>query len=815
MKFTCLPKISVGLAALVSLLLLPLGSLVHAAEAVTPSQWPSSPGLSPSLEGWPNALRYGGGSRYETGLAAGLSMRGSGGFPFTTPDPSSDGSTNLSSASGWWGKNQCPRSVIVVAGDSPADAMAASALSDPTGFSTEPYLQRVAAADPLFYPVGGYSRVDTDMAPIVVTRSARSGATKLTVASRYGLQDLRMGGCRTARQAIIVGGDQAVHPAIETELLAIGYDDVYRVAGENRYSTASAVALALGTAELPLGVNGCSDSSSMDGDSRMSFYANSVLEWRPTGSECFLLGNTVVVTDGIYGADALAAGWWTSYWQIPVLLHNGRDQLPAETYAALQVLDVRNVVVLGGESRISKKAVAEVATASGAKILRIAGDDRYATSFETARQFGGWWPTGRAKDFEGSILCIAASPGPGAMSNGWADALTAGPWCGSAGRMSAPARALGPPNGPQAQIVDYGLRPKHDAVPLLLVPSGAQTLPVRIISHFRRYFDPSGFWCSSDLADENCANPGFAVIFGGPEVVSDSVVEQISSLMAGGSIPVKARQDPGISNLYVTLLDMAPVYRNEGLHGLKVCFPRDSYKGARWLVGGKWPELRVFSAVDLLYGGWYQQDQDGLRRSPGKGAPGCLTMRAESSDELWFRAISGEGRASELVRYQVEPTGILNLTGRVFAVPPIATGGVESSLDSFDGGETSWSFASVAPPVAGSIDNRDFPVTSAEISVVLTRSSLRQGDSPDIYRAAWSLETPEGSISGVSNGEALLSDGFWVLRGQTSILLPGRSNESFKGGGFQAEIAINSGGLTDDWISWTVDLVALPKVSNN
>ena len=78
-----------------------------------------------------------------------ISVARSGGFPFSTSNPNPDMGNDLSNSSGWWGINQRPRAVIVVSGDSPADALVATAFSDPTGDSSEPYLRRTAAADPL------------------------------------------------------------------------------------------------------------------------------------------------------------------------------------------------------------------------------------------------------------------------------------------------------------------------------------------------------------------------------------------------------------------------------------------------------------------------------------------------------------------------------------------------------------------------------------------------------------------------------------------------------------------------------------------
>ena len=136
-------------------------------EPVSPAFWPSYQGLSPQLEGKPNALRVWGPSRYETNLATSLLLRGRGVFPYASANSASESASNLSESDAWWGPGLCPRAVIIVAADLVADALSASVLSDPTGQSREPYLRRSAAADPLFDPVGGYSRVDTDFAPQV------------------------------------------------------------------------------------------------------------------------------------------------------------------------------------------------------------------------------------------------------------------------------------------------------------------------------------------------------------------------------------------------------------------------------------------------------------------------------------------------------------------------------------------------------------------------------------------------------------------------------------------------------------------------
>ena len=551
-------------------------------------------------------------------------LRGRGGFPFDTPDPRG-GVDWLGNADHWWGLDVCPRSVVIVAGDSQADALAAAGLSDPTGGSSEPFLRRVAAADPLFDPPGGFARVDTHGAPVVVTHSARTGARRLAVPARLAVQDVRSGGCNTARQAIIVGGPSAVATEVEAELVSIGITEVFRVAGVNRYDTAAAVAHALGTAPVPDGASGCASTRNGSADEsarppQLTFWANSVVEWRESPTECRLLGRTVVLTDGVEGSDALAAGWWTSYWQVPVLLTDGSDQLPAETVAAMTLLDIDHIIVIGGTARLPDVVVDAAARLTGAQTLRVWGSNRYATSVEMAKYFGGWWPGADLDDggLESAVVCIAASGG-GRTSLGWPDALGAGAWCGNATAAGAapPARMLGAVSSnqqPRVAAVDATARvqpadgradaPERSvgtAVPLILVPSGSDGLPPSVELYLDEMFSaPAGCTAfagsgaagpDSDvvayaiaLENRTCPAPGFAVAFGGPEAITPAMLGNLSSILGGrltsAAVPevgLAGAETPdrqsrfGISSVrgvplgvgaFVTMLEMTPVFHD-------------------------------------------------------------------------------------------------------------------------------------------------------------------------------------------------------------------------------------------------------------
>lgn len=849
---------------------------VVAAGPVTPTQWPSSFLAAPQIEGWPNALRISGWDRYQTSLATSLVLRGQGGFPFETPDPSSGGVRSLSQARDWWGVGVCPKAIIVVAGDSPADALAAASLSDPTGQSTEPYLQRSSAADPLFDPPGGFARVDTFAAPILLTPSARTGATALAVPVRLAAQDLRSGGCKTARQAIIVGGTAAVAPEVEAELVSIGYTEVFRVWGSNRFGTAAAVATALGTAPVPRNATGCADPSAADGTAKLGFWANSVVEWRENPEECRLLGRTVVLTDGVDGIDAISAGWWTSYWQVPVLLHNGTDELPTETATALSLLDVENIVVLGGLERLSQPAVRSAARLARANTIRVAGSDRYATSVAMAEHFGGWWPSGSGHDFASSMLCLVASSDSGRQQRGWADALSAGPWCGAATATpsaGAPARMLPPVDVSQPAVVskpdaDTPQRPTRTAVPMLLVPAGADRLPDSVAAFLLDAFAAPEL-CESQigplayakaLANEVCPMPGFAVAFGGEQVITPSLLDEVSAALTGNLIadertspvlvgaqtpdpfsPYGVQATPGVDfgvGAFATTMAMSPIFHSDDDIGVQVCMPRGTYGDARWLVA----EAQGTSAVvEVPEQGWYLRDTDGIVRSAGRGAPACVgigSLEAVTAP-LVARGVGPSGSTTDSLMLIADAGRRFALTGPIDANEP-STIGTPSELDPPEGGHTRWLFQTGAVTDRAMLGSRSESIVDTRIVLHVYRgvaapASSAPNTAPDMFTATWHIRTERGTLIGSAQGEAILSAGVWHLRGATVLTsgtwaslvygppspavsdegpppvreagvpfdpLRAGTSDAYGAGGFTATLTVNSAGTADDKLSW-------------
>lgn len=746
-----------------------LGVCPRSAAAIdSPAAWPEG-GAAPSLDANAYTVRWSGQDRYGTNLAATLGLVSHGAYPFSTPHRTADA----------WGAGTCPRSVLITAGDTFADALVAASLSDPTNRGDEPQLARVAAADPEFDPIGQLDRVDTEAAPVVVTPSARSAASALGEASRQALDHLVGAPCRSAREAVIIGGRTAVPQQVERELIALGFTEVFRVGGPDRYATAAAVAEALGTEEAAPDSE-CSDPDASDGIGRMGFYGNSVAEFRFTSTSCILLDRAVVLAEGGTGADALAAGWWTSYWQVPVLLVAPDGSLPADTRSALGRMDIDNVIVLGGTARIPESTVDEAGTLARAAVGRIAGRDRYATSVLMAQQFGGWYPGRATAAGAASIVCLAPSAGSGREATGWPDALTAGPWCGRAiaRGLRAPQRVLPPVDGHAAGVHALGGRPTHDAVPILLTDPHSERLPSSVASLLDSMFRQDATWCDGKTAAAGCLEPGFGVTFGGRAAVPDAAVDELALLLSGGSYSAASDRHPGVDAPFVTSLDLSPVFDRVGDSDVTapgVCVGTGALRDVRWL--GTWAEperLTPLVVVDLPaehgYGLAGRSRAMCLRPGSGMGAYALgVSLSGTSTDVLPF----GGGRPD------------FGLSGRL------------QQLASTPGDGRWRSEGAPSIPVTYRSEDRSAAVDRATLDLQLSLTSDRTGS----FVASGRLHTAYGDVIVASAGEAVEEGGVWRFRGRCE-LRPGDGADVGVVGGFVADI---EPGLDPVRMSWQVD----------
>ncbi|NMH75177.1 hypothetical protein HF078_19035 [Bacillus sp. RO2] len=162
-------------------------------------------------------------------------------------------------------------------------------------------------------------------APILLTSGKDS---KLTESTKIRIKELG------ARKAIILGGESAVSSEVQTTLKNMNLT-VKRVAGKDRYETASLIATELGG----------------------TFKA--------------------VIASGSNFPDALAIAPYAARNGIPILLTKGGETEPLNSYASnvIKSKKITSTIVVGDMKVVSKKAYDALP-----KPDRIAGKDRYATS---------------------------------------------------------------------------------------------------------------------------------------------------------------------------------------------------------------------------------------------------------------------------------------------------------------------------------------------------------------------------------------------------------------------------------------------------
>ena len=141
---------------------------------------------------------------------------------------------------------------------------------------------------------------------------------------------------------LVLGGEAAVSQAVVAQL-STATRGVERVAGEDRYATAAAVAARTHPVNAPV----------------------------------------VHVACGTAFPDALSGGVAAALAGGPLLL-TAHDRLPTATAEALDRLEPGRIVVLGGAAAVADPVVAALRSYAG-EVVRIAGADRYATAASVAR----------------------------------------------------------------------------------------------------------------------------------------------------------------------------------------------------------------------------------------------------------------------------------------------------------------------------------------------------------------------------------------------------------------------------------------------
>ncbi|GEL95162.1 hypothetical protein CCO02nite_18200 [Cellulomonas composti] len=181
---------------------------------------------------------------------------------------------------------------------------------------------------------------------LVAAPFARLRSAPVLLASRDGLPAATLAELqrRAPTKVWLIGGSGVLGPRLVAQLRTLGVK-VQRLAGDDRYATAAAVAAQFGTA------------------------------------------TDVVVASGAQAnlVDAAAAGGPAAATRRPVVLTRP-DALTPVTAKTIKALGATRALVVGGEGAVAG-GVADALTAAGVSVTRAAGADRYATAVAVAGQF--------------------------------------------------------------------------------------------------------------------------------------------------------------------------------------------------------------------------------------------------------------------------------------------------------------------------------------------------------------------------------------------------------------------------------------------
>ncbi|MDO6657224.1 cell wall-binding repeat-containing protein [Anaerobacillus sp. 1_MG-2023] len=147
----------------------------------------------------------------------------------------------------------------------------------------------------------------------------------------------------SANHVLVIGGNNAIPEAITEQLKSEGISST-RIAGDNRYETATKIANIVGSEKT----------------------------------------KEVFIVSGEKFPDALSISSFASRLGAPVLFTKS-DSLPAETKAFLNDLDPDKAYVIGGESIIGKSVYSQIKSSN---TERIGGEDRFDTNFKVLLRFG-------------------------------------------------------------------------------------------------------------------------------------------------------------------------------------------------------------------------------------------------------------------------------------------------------------------------------------------------------------------------------------------------------------------------------------------
>ncbi|MHB8464834.1 MAG: cell wall-binding repeat-containing protein [Acidimicrobiales bacterium] len=511
-----------------------LGGAARAA-IVAPSDFPPGVGLATTAYTFQFAGENREGTAAAIALNAAESKSHTGGYPFqaTTPD--------ANPASAAYGTVTCPKTLVLAADDTPADALAAAGLYGKTAV----VLQDTAGKSATF---------DTKGAALVLTQSGREGATQLDTTTNAAIARIKTA-CAGAINGIVLGGTAAI-PASVLDQFKAPLAAVARIAGLDRDDTARAIAVAVA------GATGAALPT-------VTYFATPTSFGSTTGSSS--LAKTVFLAEDQTGADALAVGAVAARLGVPVLLTSSQT-LPQATANALTSLAPHNILVLGGQAAIADSVVATAKgfAAPGATAIRVFGANRYATGIAIAEQLLNLYPdyvtSMGANAYSDQLFGLARDEGSAAAGThvGWPDALASAYYLAGLEGTSAPTRTVPAVN--KSRVNEGGMTSTaanltpvvcgaagtkcSPAVPLLLT-TGSSLVPE--VDAYLKAMYPSGGAYKTGANPTGANDAGFGFVFGGSAAVSLDALAGMSSDLSGQTYNA------------ATATDVAPVLTQTGV----------------------------------------------------------------------------------------------------------------------------------------------------------------------------------------------------------------------------------------------------------
>ena len=164
-----------------------------------------------------------------------------------------------------------------------------------------------------------------------------------------------------------------------------------------------------------------------------------------------------------------------------------------------------------------------------------------------------------------------------------------------------------------------------------------------------------------------------------------------SSPSSGAAAPA------ALASPFLTSLDLSPVYATAPA-AAAVCVARGGYPDARWLTlqAGD-TSTPVIGETDLMLGGRFVRDADGIVRTPGIGAPACVATPSVPPSVIRAGGTGIAGRAGPNTAFSTNSRDRLTQTDPITDDRPATAGGASTSDDASNGGTSTLTYITPSP----------------------------------------------------------------------------------------------------------------------